>query len=700
MNKINAKRPLRNDYLFSYSDNFLNKEINKKKGFIDPFTEFKKISGDIDFIKAIILKGSAISPSIFTNNYRKKENVISSDLWMGDIDKDLTIEDFFKIDFFSKYSFIYTSPSHTEENNRFRIIIPLPQSVDSITYQQLSDYFDDLLDQKLDKAPKHSAAIFYGNTKAKFYNLENIEGLSYQFLNDIEKQANKYRELVITEKQKQAKIFQEKLKANMANSSDSKQKAIALIPKLPKREKGSGQYEFLRNAIWGLTSLWTVEDGIDINSEKGKQAKNELLLILENNPIQSDLSQQWDLEKLIKSFDPTKGITSSSFFGYLKEEISEKPSEEIKTKKPKKIRVAYELIDKIFENRLRLNLLNQNLELDNEIADLENFYINLAVEHGIEISDKLAWDIAKEIGKKYQYHPVREYLDSLQDDPDKTINIRQLASAIFGTEESIYNEMFYRFLIASVARIFEPGCKVDTVLVLQGKTGYRKSSFFKVLFSENWFTDSVQGLDKDNLLTLHQYWCCELAELETITSKKEAGELKAFLSRSVDTFRKPYAKTSTPNKRQGVIVGSVNESEFLVDTTGNRRFWILPIAKKIDTDLIAKWRDRIWYLAYQDYLKGEKWILSEDLENEALEINQQYLFSDPWCTQELVDWLEYLPDEKRTASYIFQIFFKFEEREINLQNSKRLGKILSSLGYSNNGRKRSEGQSVRYWIKK
>lgn len=701
MDKLNQKRPLRSDYLFSYSDNFLNKEIAKKKGVKDPFTEFKKFSGDINSLISIIEKGWAISPSIFEKNYRNKENAISSDFWIGDIDKGLRIEDFFEIDFFSKYSFIYTSPSHTPENHRFRIIIPLPSSIDSITYEQFSDYIDDLLDQKLDKAPKHSAAIFYGNDKAQFFNHENIEGLPFLFLNDIEIQAYSKRAKQIEEKQKKAKKIQEKIKKNLSNSSESKQKAIALIGLLPKREKGSNQYERLRNAIWGLTSLWTVESGIDFYSTEGNLAKEELLLLLEDCPVQSDLKQGWDLEKLILNFDPTKGVTSASFFGYFKEKNIELPQEEeIKTKKPKKIRVAYELIDKIFENRLRLNLLNQNLELDGEIADLENFYINLAVEHGIEISDKLAWDIAKEIGKKYQYHPVQNYLQNLKDEPDKTLNIRQLATVIFGTEEPIYNEMFYRFLIASVARIFEPGCKVDTVLVLQGKTGYRKSTFFKVLYGENWFTDSVQGLDKDNLLTLHQYWCCELAELETITSKKEAGELKAFLSRSIDTFRKPYAKTSTPNKRQGVIVGSVNESEFLVDTTGNRRFWIIPIEQKIDTQLIANWRDRIWFLAYQEYLKGEKWILSESFENEALEINQQYLFADPWCTPNLIEWLDRLEDYKRTANYIFKFYFRFEEKDINLQNSKRLGKILSSLGYSNNGRLRIEGKCIRCWVKK
>lgn len=700
MNNLETKRPLRNEYLFSYSDNFLNKEIKSKNKSKEVYTHFKKITGGINDLIEIINKGYAISPSIFKENYRNKDNVISSDFWIGDIDKDLTIEDFFKIDFFKKYSFIYTSPSHTESHHRFRIIIPLPSSIDLVTYAILSNYIDDLCYQKLDKAPKHAAAIFYGNTNAQFFNVENVHGLPQNFIEEILRKPLESEQKSIELKTLKTKNSQEKFTRKINQISESKKKAIDLIQLLPQRQKGSGQYQKLITAIWGACSLWTIESNIDFFSSEGQEAIEELISLLENSPCQSDLSQKWDLEKLINNFDPTKGITSASFFGYFKENNIPIPDTEIKTKKPKKIRVAYELIDQIFKDRLKLNLLSQNLELDGEIADLENFYISLAVDYGIEISDKLAWDIAKEIGKKYQYHPVQNYFRSLVDQPELTLNLKQLATVLFGTEESIYNEMFFRFLIASVARTFEPGCKVDTVLVLQGQTGYRKSTFFKVLYGDNWCSDSLQGLDKDNLLILHQFWCCELAELETITSKKEAGELKAFISRSVDNFRKPYGKVSTQNKRQGVLVGSVNESEFLVDTTGNRRFWIIPIKQRIDTDLIEKWRDRIWYLAYQEYLRGENWILSESLENENLEINQQYLFSDPWCTNDFVTWIERLEDYKRTANYIFTFYFKFDQKDITIQNSKRLGKILTSLGYANNGRIRIEGKCVRCWVKK
>lgn len=700
MNTDNLQvKPLRDDYSFSYSDKFKNKSIVNLIKSEKTFTEMRRYTGDIISLIKIISRGYAIAPFIFTKNYRLKENALKADFWIGDIDKDLTIQEVLAIPFFKKHSFIYTTPSHTSEQHRFRIIVPLPSSIDPSTYERLSDYFDSLLDSKLDPVTKHCATLFYGNDNANFYNLDNVESFSYNLLHEMEVQGIEKKEFVLKAKQAQIKKIQARIKKNISQAPEEKKRAIKGLKLLPPRKKGTNQYQQLRGCIWGLASIWTVESGLDPFSELGKKALAELILLLEDSPIQSNVLEDWDISKLVYSFDPSKGITGGSFFNYIN---SLKPDEddEENTKRPKNTKIAYSLIEKLYGHRIKLNLLSLNLELDGSVADFENFYITLAVRDGIEISDKLAWDIAQVIGKKNQYHPIRQYFESLTNQETETISIKHLALAFFGVEDPLYNEMLYRFLIGSVARIFDPGCKMDNVLVLQGKTGYRKSTFFKVLWGSDWFTDSVIDFDTANLLTLHQYWCCEFAELETITSKKQAGQLKAFISRATDTFKRPYAKTSTPHKRQGVIVGSVNEWEFLVDTTGNRRFWVVPIAHKIDTDLIAQWRDRVWYLAYQDYLKGEFWHLEAVLEEKSQEYSQEYLFTDAWLTPELERWIETTLEEKLTLRNIFVHYFNLEEKEITMQNTKRLSKILSALGYVNSGRKRIDGINVRYWRKK
>ena len=121
-----------------------------------------------------------------------------------------------------------------------------------------------------------------------------------------------------------------------------------------------------------------------------------------------------------------------------------------------------------------------------------------------------------------------------------------------------------------------------------GQQGARKSSFWKAL-GGNFFSDALRDIQsKDDLMVLHRSWIMEWAELDHITNKRHAGQVKAFLSQSTDMFRVPYGKATEAFPRRGIIVGSTNRDEFLVDDTGNRRFWVIPVeathSKPIDVD--------------------------------------------------------------------------------------------------------------------
>jgi hypothetical protein len=133
-------------------------------------------------------------------------------------------------------------------------------------------------------------------------------------------------------------------------------------------------------------------------------------------------------------------------------------------------------------------------------------------------------------------------------------------------------------LIGAVRRIFEPGCKHDYACVLMGDQGARKSSFWAAL-GNPFFSDALRDISsKDDLMVLHRSWIMEWAELDHVTGKKHAGQVKAFLSQSTDMFRVPYGKATEAFPRRCIIVGSTNrDSGFLVDETGNRRFWVIPV---------------------------------------------------------------------------------------------------------------------------
>ncbi|WP_017292400.1 VapE domain-containing protein [Geminocystis herdmanii] len=199
-------------------------------------------------------------------------------------------------------------------------------------------------------------------------------------------------------------------------------------------------------------------------------------------------------------------------------------------------------------------------------------------------------------------------------------------------------------------------------------------------------------------LIAHQNWCCELAEFETITNKKASGELKAFLSKSVDTFREPYARSSRSIKRQCVMVGSVNECEFLVDTTGNRRFWVIPVNTQIDTDKVIKFRDAIWYQAKKAFLEGEFWYLEEKYQKQSEQLNKEYLYQSTWDCPELDNYLQGFETIGISGKDILKQVFQFELKDINRGHEIKIGQILRKKGWENKPIKK-DGKTIRLWVK-
>ncbi|MGI0480949.1 VapE domain-containing protein [Geminocystis sp. CENA526] len=348
---------------------------------------------------------------------------------------------------------------------------------------------------------------------------------------------------------------------------------------------------------------------------------------------------------------------------------------------------------------MKFNELKKIVELDGEEAFLDHLYLEIHKDYGVNLNKNTTYDLAMMIAKENSYHPVKCYLDNLNEsNNNEEIDIKNLSSLFFGTTDKIYDEMVYRTLIGSVARIYKAGCKLDTALILQGKQGIRKSTFFRVLYGNDFFTDSVVGTDRDNLLIVHQNWCCELAEFETITSKKASGELKAFLSKSVDTFREPYARSSRTVKRQCVIVGSVNECEFLVDTTGNRRFWVIPVNTQIDTDKVIKFRDAIWYQAKKAFLEGEFWYLEEKYQKQSEQLNKEYLYQSTWDCPELDNYLQGFETIGISGKDILKQVFQFELKDINRGHEIKIGQILRKKGWENKPIKK-DGKTIRLWLK-
>lgn len=302
-------------------------------------------------------------------------------------------------------------------------------------------------------------------------------------------------------------------------------------------------------------------------------------------------------------------------------------------KTPRLVKEFY-LLKEALGDRLRLNVLTQNIELDGNPVQMDRVKLDLAVHHGVYLKSgrEDVHDIVCLLAEENQYSPVVEYLSGCyaKYGNDQTI-LQDIAQRYFGQSNPIYTTFVIRTLIGAVARAMSPGCKMDTSLILQGGQGFLKSSWFKTLAGSEWFDDSLGAIsDKDERLKLHRSWFVEWAELETIFSRKDVSATKAFLSCATDHVRPPYGRSIQSLQRHSVIVGTTNRDEFLSDATGNRRFWVIPVAKKIDIAMLKAERDRIWGAAVALYKAGEQWYLTPGEEMLANEIAQQYQTRDPW----------------------------------------------------------------------
>ncbi len=208
------------------------------------------------------------------------------------------------------------------------------------------------------------------------------------------------------------------------------------------------------------------------------------------------------------------------------------------------------------------------------------------------------------------YHPVRDYLNGLEWDSNPRLDT--FAANYLGGELTPYAcAVGAAFLIGCVARVMQPGCKLDTCIVLEGKQGKFKSTALEVLGGE-WFADSKLPIgEKDGMQALAGVWLYELGELASF-GKADVETIKAFMSSRKDHYRPSYGKHAIDVPRQTAFAGTTNAGQYLQDETGGRRFNPL---KTGDINIVALRadRDQLWAEALHRYRGGSPWWLDDAL---------------------------------------------------------------------------------------
>ena len=324
---------------------------------------------------------------------------------------------------------------------------------------------------------------------------------------------------------------------------------------------------------------------------------------------------------------------------------------------------------------------------------LRDAYNMRSPTNGALVSTKTLREAVVWFAQSRQIDPLKEWLEGLK--WDKTKRLHKLFTLYFGAKDSsLMRELGIRWPISAVARALKAGSKVDTVLVLLGDQGAGKSSALRTLAGNQYFSDShldIQNKDAYQLIHQSGVWIWELAELDSFR-KREASNIKMFLSSQHDRFRPSYGSVPVTRYRRTIFAATSNPTLFLNDPTGARRFWPVEVSN-IDLQLLEQDRAQLWAEAVHMYKSNEPWWLSKEMDQELKDYQEGFTIGDPW---ELVC-------RRRLTEEGITIDELFEEMEVPMERRRqgqiiRIANILKRLGASKKRSTFHNGQKGRFTI--
>ncbi len=403
--------------------------------------------------------------------------------------------------------------------------------------------------------------------------------------------------------------------------------------------------------------------------------------------------------------------------------FTSKPSSEpqqVSTSRKRQI-ITYELFAEFLEKQgysIRYNQITHNFEffgfdeseskehLAENVPTILHDQLKLIYTH---VTKQVIMDYITRYATRNRYNPILNAIKSVKwDGKDRVGQIYDIFRIPTDTEEGIYSRTFiFKWLKQCVCGLFndiENPFSLDIILVFQGKQGIGKTRFFEMLaLNSKFFGEGIclDPRDKDSVMQATSKWISELGEIGS-TMRKDMDSVKAFLTKSTDEYRTPYGKASLHYPRMTSFVGTVNDTEFLIDQTGNRRFVTIPLASDLVIDYNTQIKPfdalQLWSQIYHIVNNEDKascFRLDED-EKRYLE-KRNATFVKPMKGEcEVLDILE----EQQTQEQGYICTFKemtiteFIQRHNLKYDARTIGKVLNKHGYESK-QKRMDGERKR-----
>jgi predicted P-loop ATPase len=326
---------------------------------------------------------------------------------------------------------------------------------------------------------------------------------------------------------------------------------------------------------------------------------------------------------------------------------------------------------------------------DIDITDLQRW---LQVNGNVRISKETVAQALERRAAASSYHPIRDHLLPMR--WDGTPRLQTWLPQYLGAEPGSYSaEIGMMFMVSMVARIFEPGCKVDHMLILEGGQGTLKSTACRVLVGAEYFSDNLPNLaDKDSSQHLRGKWLIEVAEMHSF-DRAQTALLKSFLTRQEERYRPSYGRLEVFEPRQCVFIGTTNKEAYLHDETGARRFWPVRTGT-IDIAALGRDRDQLLAEAVFKFNNGTQWWPDPAFEREHIKPQQEDRYeADPW-EDRVRDHVNLLA---RTTIDEIARAIGIETPKIGTSDQRRIASVLTTLGWKRG--KREAGTGKRHWVR-
>src|SRR5208283_3207337 len=256
--------------------------------------------------------------------------------------------------------------------------------------------------------------------------------------------------------------------------------------------------------------------------------------------------------------------------------------------------------------------------------------------HGVTVNSKVAGEAVQVIARENPFHPVKREIESTPWD-QKPRNMRWVHTCLGAEDTPLNAVMGAKYLIQSIARIYQPGCQADATLLLVGKQGIGKGTALWTLAGDKYFTDHLSDMaSKDARIELHGKRVIEIGEF---ANRRSELERKGFLTCRADNFRPPYERRSRWVPRSCVFAATTNDNTPLTDETGGRRYWSVTCGK-IDIEALHRDRAQLWAEAYAQYRAGETWHVDFEEFQQALTEEQESRYRGGAYDDLILPWLE------------------------------------------------------------